>query len=568
MLIKRRKLQLLLIKLFCYAIICLWGDTLGYLALYRKYRPDSFDKVVGQDKVIKVISNAILNNRVSHAYLFSGPRGTGKTTTAKIIAKMVNCENLIDGKPCEKCFSCLNFLNSNDIVEIDAASNNGVEEIREIRDKVNFVPTSCKYKVYIIDEVHMLTTQAFNALLKTLEEPPSHVIFILATTEFHKIPLTISSRCQKFQFTKIDAEDIVKRLKEICNLENIKITDEALYEIARLADGGLRDAINLLDQLSAYKSEEISIDDVFKINGAVSYDELYNILISVINKNNDSIISYVENIDKNGKNINKFIEELIIFLKDVLIYKNSKRLTNILTKNEKIIEISKLLNDDVIFDYISQLNNLLSQIKVASYPSILLIVCLLKLSSLSNNNDDVSKIITEKKEPEKVVVDKPNDLKVINTLNNIDIDVRVNNALATAKKDALIKIKEKWNKLSDYLLDDRYSVVAGLLVDVIPVVASDNYIILECKYDATAFRLNELDCELSNLFFDLYKIKFSVVAISVDRWNKERSIYVEKLKNGEKYSLKEEKIVKKESKTNGDVDKIISLLGEDVIEYR
>lgn len=568
MLIKRRKLQLLLIKLFCYAIICLWGDTLGYLALYRKYRPDSFDKVVGQDKVIKVISNAILNNRVSHAYLFSGPRGTGKTTTAKIIAKMVNCENLIDGKPCEKCFSCLNFLNSNDIVEIDAASNNGVEEIREIRDKVNFVPTSCKYKVYIIDEVHMLTTQAFNALLKTLEEPPSHVIFILATTEFHKIPLTISSRCQKFQFTKIDAEDIVKRLKEICNLENIKITDEALYEIARLADGGLRDAINLLDQLSAYKSEEISIDDVFKINGAVSYDELYNILISVINKNNDSIISYVENIDKNGKNINKFIEELIIFLKDVLIYKNSKRLTNILTKNEKIIEISKLLNDDVIFDYISQLNNLLSQIKVASYPSILLIVCLLKLSSLSNNNDDVSKIITEKKEPEKVVVDKPNDLKVINTLNNIDIDVRVNNALATAKKDALIKIKEKWNKLSDYLLDDRYSVVAGLLVDVIPVVASDNYIILECKYDATAFRLNELDCELSNLFFDLYKIKFSVVAISVDRWNKERSIYVEKLKNGEKYSLKEEKIVKKESKTNDDVDKIISLLGEDVIEYR
>ena len=546
----------------------MWGDTLGYLALYRKYRPDSFDKVVGQDKVIKVISNAILNNRVSHAYLFSGPRGTGKTTTAKIIAKMVNCENLIDGKPCEKCFSCLNFLNSNDIVEIDAASNNGVEEIREIRDKVNFVPTSCKYKVYIIDEVHMLTTQAFNALLKTLEEPPSHVIFILATTEFHKIPLTISSRCQKFQFTKIDAEDIVKRLKEICNLENIKITDEALYEIARLADGGLRDAINLLDQLSAYKSEEISIDDVFKINGAVSYDELYNILISVINKNNDSIISYVENIDKNGKNINKFIEELIIFLKDVLIYKNSKRLTNILTKNEKIIEISKLLNDDVIFDYISQLNNLLSQIKVASYPSILLIVCLLKLSSLSNNNDDVSKIITEKKEPEKVVVDKPNDLKVINTLNNIDIDVRVNNALATAKKDALIKIKEKWNKLSDYLLDDRYSVVAGLLVDVIPVVASDNYIILECKYDATAFRLNELDCELSNLFFDLYKIKFSVVAISVDRWNKERSIYVEKLKNGEKYSLKEEKIVKKESKTNGDVDKIISLLGEDVIEYR
>ena len=176
---------------------------MSYLALYRKYRPKSFDEMVGQNNVIRVIKNAVMNNKVSHAYLFSGPRGTGKTTTAKIIAKMVNCENLVDGEPCGKCPSCLNILNSSDVIEIDAASNNGVDEIRNLRDKVNLVPSENKYKIYIIDEVHMLTIQAFNALLKTLEEPPQHVIFILATTEFHKIPMTIVSRCQKFNLLKL-----------------------------------------------------------------------------------------------------------------------------------------------------------------------------------------------------------------------------------------------------------------------------------------------------------------------------------------------------------------------------
>ena len=240
---------------------------MSYLALYRKYRPVDFDNVYGQEEVVTVIKNAINNNMVSHAYLFCGPRGTGKTTIAKIIARMVNCENLIDGKPCGKCYNCINFLNSNDIVEIDADSNNGVDEIRELRDKINLVPSNAKYKVYIIDEVHMLTTQAFNALLKTLEEPPAHVIFILATTEPHKIPLTIASRCQKFRFTKINSKKIVDRLREIAKLENIAIDEDALYEIARISDGGMRDAINFLDQLVAYDNKVITLDDIYKVNG-------------------------------------------------------------------------------------------------------------------------------------------------------------------------------------------------------------------------------------------------------------------------------------------------------------
>ena len=232
---------------------------MSYLALYRKYRPNNFDDLVGQNGVSSIIKNEILSNKLSHAYLFSGPRGTGKTSTAKIIAKMINCNNLSkDGVPCGKCDNCLNFINSSDIVEIDAASNNGVDEIRDLRDKVNLVPTNGKYKVYIIDEVHMLTTQAFNALLKTLEEPPAHVIFILATTEFYKIPATVVSRCQKFQFLKFTDEEIVNRLSKIALNENIKVNDDILYEIARLSDGGMRDAINMLDQLSSF-SDSITI---------------------------------------------------------------------------------------------------------------------------------------------------------------------------------------------------------------------------------------------------------------------------------------------------------------------
>ena len=252
---------------------------MAYLALYRKYRPNSFDDVLGQNKVVAVIKNAIINNKVSHAYLFSGPRGTGKTTVAKILARLVNCERLSsDGKPCEKCFNCINYLNSNDIVEIDAASNNGVDEIRELIDKVNLVPSNAKYKIYIIDEVHMLTNQAFNALLKTLEEPPSHVIFVLATTDPQKVPLTISSRCQKFQFSKIDDMCIVERLQKIVALEKINIDEEALFEIARLSDGGMRDAINMLDQLATYESGQITLDEVHMVAGSVSYDNIFCLL--------------------------------------------------------------------------------------------------------------------------------------------------------------------------------------------------------------------------------------------------------------------------------------------------
>ena len=545
-----------------------------YLALYRKYRPVSFDEVVGQDKVIKVINNAIINNKVSHAYLLSGPRGTGKTTTAKIIAKMVNCLNLVDGKPCDKCDSCINIYNSSDIVEIDAASNNGVEEIREIRDKVNFVPTSCKYKVYIIDEVHMLTTQAFNALLKTLEEPPSHVIFILATTEIYKIPLTISSRCQKFQFTKISDDVIVNRLKFIAEKEKIEILDDALYEIARFADGGLRDAINLLDQLSAYKNGIITLNDVFDINGSISYLEMSNLLKATIEKNNAFIIDFVNNIDKNGKNILKFIEEIIIFLKDVLLYKTANNVTLISDKNAEIVNVSNLMTEKNIFIFIDEFNNLISKIKISNYSSILLTVTLLKLSMLNTKtnieenkfelNDNSSNIVSKDVDNLKV-----GNGEVVKHSVTIDVDARINNTLALAKKSFLKNIKNDWNKISDYLLDDKFSVIVGILADVVPVAASNDHLILECKYEATALRLNEIANELSDFLFNIYNEKYKVVSISTYRWNIEKNKYVNNLKKGIKYFLVGEKEENDNSNLeNSTFNKIVSLFGEDIIEYK
>lgn len=563
---------------------------MAYLALYRKYRPDSFDDVVGQEKVIKVISNAIINNKVSHAYLFSGPRGTGKTTTAKIIAKMVNCENLIDGKPCNECDSCKNILNSSDIVEIDAASNNGVDEIRDIRDKVNLVPASCKYKVYIIDEVHMLTTQAFNALLKTLEEPPKHVIFILATTEFYKIPLTVASRCQKFQFTKIDDVDIVRRLEIIAKNENISIENDALFEVARLSDGGLRDAINMLDQLTAYQSDTIKLDDVYKISGSVSYIDLNNLFINLLDSNNNDIINFIEDIDKNGKNLVKFVEEIIIFLKDILIYKNTNNLSNIEEKNKIIMNLADQFTDDIIFLYINELNDLLIKMKTANYPAILLVVSLLKLSKKNENKDscNMSNIIKESKDINikidnnniKDVNDNIDNEKINDSDNKINssikmfsdekLKIRINNTLAGAKKEILMDIKDKWNKVSDYLLEEKFSSVAGLLTDVNPIVASSNYLMLECKYEANADRINEQEFDISKLLEDIYNIKFKIVAISSDRWNVEKEKYVNDRKKGIVYSIIEEE--KDENKVSSKKDealsKLIDLLGDDIIEYR
>lgn len=563
---------------------------MSYLALYRKYRPVDFDSVYGQEEVVTVIKNAINNNMVSHAYLFCGPRGTGKTTIAKIIARMVNCENLIDGKPCGKCYNCINFLNSNDIVEIDAASNNGVDEIRELRDKINLVPSNAKYKVYIIDEVHMLTTQAFNALLKTLEEPPAHVIFILATTEPHKIPLTIASRCQKFRFTKINSKKIVDRLSEIAKLENITASEDVLYEIARISDGGMRDAINFLDQLVAYDNKVITLDDIYKVNGSVSYNDIYLLLKSIVENNKVEIIKFFDIFDSNGKDINKFASELILFLKDVILYNNTKLLSDIDIKNENIILVNELYDSKIVYELIEKLNEIQNFLRISTHGCILFMTMILKFSdnyfgnptndleknikndtfNINNSNKSENKIISreiiEKNDSNNDADNKNMQIKSESDIENINI--RINNALATANKDCLNKIKEQWSLIDDYLYDDDFSVVAGLLKDSVPVVASKEYIIVSNSLEAVANRINDNFSLIDEFLLKIFKNKMLIVGMSNDNWISEKNKYISNIKNGVKYVEKDFISTSKNENKKSSVDELIDLMGENIIEYK
>ena len=563
---------------------------MSYLALYRKYRPADFNSVYGQEEVVTVIKNAIFSNKISHAYLFCGPRGTGKTTIAKIIAKLVNCEHLENGEPCGKCYNCVNFMNSNDIVEIDAASNNGVDEIREIRDKINLVPSNAKYKVYIIDEVHMLTTQAFNALLKTLEEPPAHVIFILATTEPHKIPLTIASRCQKFRFSKINDSLIADRLKEIAGYENIEIDNDALFEIARLADGGMRDAINILDQLVAYSNSKITLDDIYKVNGSVSYSDLYELLKAIIDNDKVKIIEFVDNIDKNGKEIGKFVEEMIIFLKDVVLYKNANYLSSIEMKNDNIKLVSEIYSGRNLYDLIECLNNAQNVIKFSTHGSIVFLTSILKFSDM-NYGKEVEIISREINDPQKVIlkekstsksdfeaVDKVEEKKenisqeIISkkesNYSEEEVEFRINNALALASKDVLKDIKNKWNIIDEYIYEDDYSMAAGILKDCNVVVASSEYVIIENKYDSGADRINENVSDIEKLFEKAFDMKVFVVGISSSEWENRRNKYISDIKNGIKYTVKEKKIEENTKIEKTPVDELIDLVGDSLIEYK
>lgn len=360
---------------------------MSYVALYRAYRPKSFSEVAGQKHVVKTLQNAIKLDKVSHAYLFSGPRGTGKTTIAKILAKAINCEHGPAIEPCNKCDVCaaINAGSNPDVIEIDAASNNGVDEIREIRDKVRFLPSMSRRKVYIIDEVHMLSTGAFNALLKTLEEPPKHVIFILATTEPQKIPLTILSRVQRFDFLGISEKEIIEVLNRVCKSEKIKISDEALDIISTSCDGGMRDALSLLDQAISYSaSGVVEASDVLAVSGNVSNITLLELLNNVYNKEQASAVSALDDIISSGKEVTKILSDLIELLKNVLLYN-----AGVYDKNKSIFkedlfkEYAKKIKSQKLYGYLDILSNCQSQIKFTNQKKAYLELAILKMSDYS-----------------------------------------------------------------------------------------------------------------------------------------------------------------------------------------
>lgn len=327
---------------------------MSYIAMYRKYRPNSFKNVEGQKVVVTTLQNSLKSAKIAHAYLFSGPRGTGKTSVAKIFARAVNCEHSLEGDVCNKCSMCkaLQEPTISDIIEIDAASNNGVDEIRDLREKARYAPSIAKYKVYIIDEVHMLTTNAFNALLKILEEPPKHIIFILATTELHKIPSTIISRCQCFEFKSISQKDITKKLNEIIKEEKLIIDPEAVELITQVGDGALRNAIGLLDQVASYADGPITKDDVYQVSGSISEEDLLKLITAIDKRKLSDAMLIVNNLLEAGKEISKLVSDLILILKDILVAKSLQ------STSARFDELDKSLSQNKIFFFIKTLNDL------------------------------------------------------------------------------------------------------------------------------------------------------------------------------------------------------------------
>lgn len=541
-----------------------------YQALYRKYRPKSFEDVVGQKIVVETLKNSIINNKINHAYMFFGPRGIGKTTIAKIFSRSVNCLSPINGNPCEKCVNCeKSHNNSVDIIEIDAASNNGVDEIREIKSKVNIVPSELKYKVYIIDEVHMLTSGAFNALLKTLEEPPKHVIFILATTDPQKVSETIISRCQCYSFKRISVDDIVIKLEEISKKEKINIKKEVLIKIAEYSNGGLRDSIGSLDKLSSYKNTNIDINDFYEINDMISIEELNqfknNILLGDISKVIENLSIY----NNDGRNIIEIMMQLLISLKNDMV--------DYYLKNKK---------ENIDMDKISKLTNLINEsmfdIKKTSNPKIFIEILLLNYMNNNQNisreiiSQDVSKHQKEEKtniniENRTLKSEKSNKNKSIKKISNIEeiMKIRVNNAFSTATKNEKEKDIIKINQLNKYVFDQNYGYIVSEIMNSKLRASSEKYLILSFEYDSVVEKNQEDLTKINELYNKLTDSNKKIAIISDKLWEEEKNKYITNVKNGIKYDIIEEPEIeycesKKENKKEIDAQDLF----QEIIEIK
>ena len=519
-----------------------------YQALYRKYRPKTFDDVYGQQIVVQTLKNVIKNNKLTHAYLFVGPRGTGKTSIAKIFAKTINCLHPEDGLSCEKCDICIsNNSNENvDIIEMDAASNNGVDEIREIRNHITLLPTVSKYKIYIIDEVHMLTTGAFNALLKTLEEPPEHIIFILATTEPHKIPLTIMSRCQSFEFKPIPVATIKERLKYICAQENINIDDKSLNLIAEESNGGLRDAVSMLDQLNAYADGNIKYEDVLLLNGRINDNEIEKFMTEMVNDDLNSVFTKIESWQEEGKNFIYICEDFIRFLRNELIkfkLENNSNIVNLIGEN-KTIEVIMILNKISNDMKISKDKKVLFDVTIINITNILK-----NKQTFENNTYESKNIKIENKTPEKVEIkeEKTQTVEVQiketkdYTLYDELMSIRLNNTLGIADKKSKIEYENAVENLKNDISDLNKLKIINLIDDTKITAGSKDGIILTTDSDNILHDLYDNMELLEESLESLLGKKVKVCILLDELWNKKRIIYVEKIKNKEKIDIIDEK---------------------------
>lgn len=544
-----------------------------YRVLYRKYRPKDFDSLVGQDYTKKLLKNSIINDKISHAYIFTGPRGTGKTSSAKIFAKAINCLHPVDGNPCNECEMCRNFKENPDIIEIDAASNNGVDEIREIINNVRLAPSQSKYKVYIIDEFHMLSMSAFNALLLTLEEPPQNVVFILATTDIQSVPITVISRCQRFDFKPISIENIVARLRFVCDEEQINITESALEEIAYMSNGGMRDALSILDQISS-KESEIDVEDITNNFGSISNKKIREVIKAYNEGLVDKVLELLSDFENNGIDAKILIEKLVDELKNILI------------KIKKDEYMGNLDFDDT-FNLILELNSVLTEMKSSINPYNFIEIIILKYIKVANNHKELKKELKAiEPQEEKTSTESINKLEEVkdDQVNNqvevakaetkssntnlimqslsFNIDVRINNCFVGAKKSFLSVIKDKWDDFVIYESNANKALLS-YIADTDVVAASNDYAILVNSIDSTNDLINQNIASLENDFRIFYGNSYKLVSISNQRWQREREKYIKNIKSGYTYTMIDDNIILGEN--TSELEKLASeIFGDNV----
>ena len=575
---------------------------MAYQALYRKWRPRTFDGVVGQTAITDTLKNAIKRGKISHAFLFAGPRGTGKTSCAKIFAKALNCTNLQDGEPCNECENCLaaDQGTMNDIIEIDAASNNGVDEIRDIRDKVKYAPTQGKYKVYIIDEVHMLSMGAFNALLKTLEEPPEHVVFILATTELQKVPATIISRTQRYNFKRIDQHDLIARMTYILGQEKIDFEEKALEVIAQVADGGMRDSLSILDQILSYDQDKVKYEDALRITGYAAQEKIEQVLLNLLNGETSAALEIVHALLQDGASTKNILDELIsLTVKGMLAIKSNKEET-FLTE-DYVSELTKI-PEEKFYSLVQAANNALNDLRYTNQQQIPLDVFVVQVTqapvkadnapqqaeaissdvvqTLKNQIDTLSKQIaelknrpaparsttsdfsgtikTETKSQIRRVVDKENQPKQKpkrrkassnNQAAQENNRRQVYHVLENATKEDLNTVKDIWPDLLSTLKVSQRAVMEVLD----PVAASHEQIVLKCKYELWFERANQDGDLISQLEAEIAKLtkhNYSIVLVADSSWLKVRHDFVASHKE-ELLAKKFQRLEKSEQEANG-----------------
>ena len=536
---------------------------MAYKALYRTYRPSTFEEVAGQEHIVKTLKNALATRKLAHAYLFAGPRGTGKTTMAKLLAKALNCDEGI-GNQCKECKNCKAIIDGThpDVIELDAASNNGVDEIRELIDKVKYGTILGRYKVYIIDEVHMLSTGAFNALLKTLEEPPEHVIFILATTEPHKILPTILSRCQRYDFTKLSDEDIKNRLKSVLEKEGIDYNEEAIKIIVSLADGGMRDALSILDQVLAYSGNKLEVQDILDIFALESKDEKIALLNSIINKNVSDVLARVNRYISMGTDIKRLTDDLLLILKDILIYQSSRNVDCLeILNQEEAASFFKYLDIEETLRMIDIIMAAQKDYKTVSSIIPLFEVTILKLCATKKDGSpnvvqpQINEPVIEKPvapvvkpqpkpepkpepkpvkqeelislldqpepepEPVKEIVLSKNVLTIKNTRkeNSFDIgDDLMIDIMVISKKDIKNSLIDNWPNIKKLIGHPKLGKAATMLVDGRPLVASQKILVVEYQFPNIAEKANLVENQeaIQNVIETVFNRKMFVYAVS------------------------------------------------------